>query len=112
MRRICAWEQELRTVLHGSTVGDGHAARLSDRVLKPLHICPTVPACHQDSLIRQQLIERLMRRIMQWSRPPQPVLTRCTDDGSGRVEYGDPRPWRIGHPIAGANKDRSLCYRP
>ena len=38
---------------------------LSDRVLKPLHR-PTVSALPSDSLIRQQVIEELMRQIMHY----------------------------------------------
>ena len=46
--------QELRTAQgYGWTVGDGHSARLSDRVLKPLH---------------PSIAEHLMRQIMHYDK--------------------------------------------
>ena len=48
----------------------------------------------QDGVIRQQVIEQLMRQITTPSfavkrRPPQSALTRSTDGGSDRLEHGD-----------------------
>jgi len=74
----------------------------------------------QDGVIRQQVIEHLMRQIMYHdaefamkTRPSQSALARSTDGGSGRLEHGSnstrgPR-WTAGGSYWRA-KDRSLCY--
>ena len=71
------------------------------------HVAKAVaePTSQQDGVIRQQVIEHLMRQIMHYDsefrregRPPQSALTRSTDGGSGRrLEYSPIRP----HPHAG-----------
>jgi hypothetical protein len=53
----------------------------------------------QDGVIRQQLIEELMRQIIHYDaefrrerRPPQSALTRSTDGGSGRLHGSNSTP--------------------
>ena len=74
----------------------------------------------QDGVIRQQVIEQLMRQIMHYDgefrreeATSQSALTRSTDGGSIRVEHGDqfnPTPQWTGPGGIGRAKDRSLCY--
>ena len=76
----------------------------------------------QDGIIRQQVIEELMRQIMHYDaefrregRPPQSALVRSTDGSSGRVEHGsqfDPSGTldNAGGAL-GVRKDRSLFTR-
>ena len=80
------------------SVGTAEADEVIDAIAKTVAELTS----QQDGVVRQQVIEELMRQIMHYTvgsaekgRPPQSALARGTDGSSGRVEHGsqfDPTP--------------------